>query len=163
MRVKNLLGRKTAALAFAAVMALGLAACYPPNTSADGPPDPYANQLFQALNRDRANVGLPPLTYSPRLAETAQNWAIQMAGAGVLYHQDLTSLLYSDRFAGYWTLGENIMVGPGNMSADQVEAAWRNSPPHWANITSGAFNVVGIGFVHGPDGRIWAVQDFGAV
>ena len=37
------------------------------------------------------------------------------------------------------------------------------SAPHRANILSGAFNIVGIGYYRGPDGRLWAVQDFGGI
>ena len=54
-------------------------------------------------------------------------------------------------------------MGPGGMSADSIEGAWRASAPHWANITNRSFNVVGIGYVRGPDGRIWAVQEFGGL
>ena len=66
-------------------------------------------------------------------------------------------------YQAYYTLGENILVGPGGMSADSIEGAWRASAPHWANITNRSFNVVGIGYVRGPDGRIWAVQEFGGL
>ena len=54
-------------------------------------------------------------------------------------------------------------MGPGSMSPASIESAWRNSATAWANITSRSFNVVGIGYVHGPDGRIWAVQEFGGL
>ena len=37
------------------------------------------------------------------------------------------------------------------------------SPDHRRNILSGNFNLVGIGYVRGPDGRLWAVQDFGGI
>ena len=73
------------------------------------------------------------------------------------------AILNSPEYAGYYTLGENILVGPGGMSADGIEGAWRASAPHWANITNRSFNVVGIGYVRGPDGRIWAVQEFGGL
>ena len=35
--------------------------------------------------------------------------------------------------------------------------------PHRANIMSRSFNVVGIGWYWGPDGRLWAVQEFGGI
>ena len=37
------------------------------------------------------------------------------------------------------------------------------SAPHRANILSGGFNIVGIGYVRGVDGRLWVVQDFGGI
>ena len=72
-------------------------------------------------------------------------------------------MLYSSDYSVYYTLGENILVGPGSMSPASIEGAWRNSAPHWANITSRSFNVVGIGIYRGPDGRLWAVQEFGGL
>ena len=107
--------------------------------------------------------GLPPLTWSPKLSNTAGCWADQMARVGSLYHQNLGALINSADYWGYHTMGENILVGPAGMSASAVEAAWMNSAPHRANILSRAFNVVGIGYVRGLDGRIWAVQDFGGI
>ena len=86
-----------------------------------------------------------------------------MSRAGSLYHQDLSALISSPDYAGYYTLGENILVGPGSMTGTQMEGAWMASAPHRANITSRSFNIVGIGYVRGPDGRLWAVQDFGGI
>jgi uncharacterized protein YkwD len=161
MRVKNLLGRKTAAILLMGAVGLGLTGCFP-NTGAP-PTDPMTAGLYNALNQDRASVGLPPLTYSPRLANNAGNWAWTMMANNSLYHQNLSAVLYSSDYQAYSTLGENIIVGPGNMSSDAVEGAWRASAPHWANITNRSFNVVGIGYVRGADGRIWAVQEFGGL
>ena len=162
MRVKQLLGRKVVAVTIVALVGLGLTGCMP-DTSATPPSDPYQNALYQAMNRDRASVGLPPLTWSPKLAINAGGWAGIMMQAGTLYHQNLGGLLNQPIYAPYYTLGENILVGPASMSPDQVEAAWRASAPHWANITSRSFNVVGIGYVRGADGRLWAVQEFGGL
>jgi uncharacterized protein YkwD len=162
MRLKSLLGRKTAAVVLMGAVGLGLTGCFP-NTSATPPSDPFVNELYNRMNYDRATVGLPPLTWSPKLANNAGNWAWQMAGANSLYHQNLSAVLSSSEYAPYYTLGENILVGPGSMSPAAIEGAWRASAPHWANITSRSFNVVGIGYVRGPDGRIWAVQEFGGL
>ncbi len=164
MRLKtSLLGRKTAAIALMAVVGgLGLTGCFP-DTSSTPPSDPLTNQLYNAVNADRANAGLPPLTWSPKLANNAGSWAWQMAAANSLYHQNLSALLGSSDYSAFYTLGENILVGPGSMSAASIEGAWRASPPHWANITNRSFNVIGIGYVYGPDGRLWAVQEFGGL
>jgi uncharacterized protein YkwD len=161
MRVKELLGRKTAAVALLAVVGLGLTGCLP-NT---GPPptDQMQDAMFNAVNQDRANAGLPPLTWSPKLANNASNWAASMSAQNSLTHQNLSSLLGSSDYSVFYTLGENILVGPGGMTADAMETAWRNSPPHWANITNRSFNVVGIGYFRGPDGQIWAAQEFGGL
>ena len=80
-----------------------------------------------------------------------------------LHHQNLSNVLYSSDFSRFSTLGENIIVGPGNMSPQQLEAAWMNSAPHRANVLNRNYNVVGIGVFYGPDGRVWSVVDFGAI
>jgi uncharacterized protein YkwD len=38
-----------------------------------------------------------------------------------------------------------------------------NSAGHRANILSPNYNVVGLAFFNGPDGRLWATVDFGGV
>ncbi len=134
-----------------------------PPAPSGGPGDAFTSQLLQSLNSDRGRAGLPALTWNGTLANSAASWAQQMSNAGSLYHQNLSALIYSPAYAGFRTLGENILVGPGSMSAASMESAWMNSPPHRANILSGGFNIVGIGYFRGPDGRIWAVQEFGAV
>jgi uncharacterized protein YkwD len=163
MRLKSVVGRKTAAIVLLmAVVGLGLTGCFP-DTSSTPPSDPFINDLYNRMNYDRATVGRPPLTWSPKLANNAGWWAHQMSNANSLYHQNLSALLSTSDYVNYWTLGENILVGPGSMTPAQIESAWRNSGPHWANISSGSFNVAGIGIYRGPDGRIWAVQEFGGL
>ncbi|HEY3674147.1 MAG TPA: CAP domain-containing protein [Acidimicrobiia bacterium] len=163
MLAKNRVGRKTAAIGVAVIVAFGLSSCGFADATSAPPSDTFQRALFDALNHDRASVGLPPLIWSPKLAKTAGTWAQQMSNANVLYHQDLMALLYSSDYANYRRLGENILVGPGSMSANTVEAALRASAPHWANITSSAYNLVGIGYHRAPDGRLWLVQDFGGL
>ncbi|HEY7105794.1 MAG TPA: CAP domain-containing protein [Acidimicrobiia bacterium] len=144
------------------LIAVGTTACFP-DTSASEPADPYFAAMYRAINRDRANFGLPPLVNSPKLGNLAGTWAWQMSQDQYLHHQDLSSVLYSQDFSGYYTLGENIIVAPGYYSADQLEAVWMSSPMHRANILSPYFNIVGVGMVWGPDGNIWACVDFGAL
>lgn len=163
MRLKSLLGRRTAAIVLTGALGLGLAGCGFANTSSTPPSDPYINELYNRLNYDRLTVGAPGLTWSPKLANNAGFWAHQMSNANTLYHQNLGYLLATPDYAGFYTLGENILVGPGSMTPAQIEGAWKASPPHWANITSRSFNIVGIGIYRGPDGRIWAAQEFGGI
>jgi len=163
MKVHHLLKRRVALVAVAAAIALGASACGFANTSANPPSDATQNGVFQAMNADRQANGIPPLQWSPKLTNTAGSWAANESAVNNMYHQDLTALLYSDTYSGWSTLGENLIVGPGNMSVAQMEQAWMNSPGHRANILQRAFNAVGIGYTRGPDGRIWVVVDFGGV
>jgi uncharacterized protein YkwD len=164
---KTLLSRKAVAVVFALLVGVGVAACAPPPppaaapTSSGAPGDAFTSQLFSAVNSDRASVGLGAFAWNANLAGKASAWAAQMASVNSLYHQNLSALLSDPCCSGFHTLGENIIVAPSNYSAAQIEAAWRASSPHWANISNGAFNYIGIGYFRGGDGRIWAVQDFG--
>ena len=158
----TLLRKRTAVIVLAAAIALGTTACFP-DVAPGEPGNPYAAGIFRALNQDRANAGLPPLSHSPKLDNLAGTWAWQLSVDNWLHHQDLAGWLYSPDFAAYWTLGENIIVAPGYMSPESLEAAWMNSAPHRANILSVNFNVVGVGAFWGPDGRVWSVVDFGAL
>jgi uncharacterized protein YkwD len=163
MHIKNVLGRRGAAVIVTLLLAIGLSSCGFANTSSTPPADPYTNALYNALNYDRALNGLPPLTWGPKLSNTAGTWADQMKRVGSLYHQNLGALINSADYWGYRTMGENIIVAPAGTSAAGLEAAWMNSAPHRANILSRSFNVVGIGYVRGLDGRVWAVQEFGGI
>jgi uncharacterized protein YkwD len=151
-----------AVLVIAAVAGLGATACVP--TVSDTPPsDPFVNSLYQALNQDRASNGLPALRWSPQLANLAGDWSAHMAQTGSLVHRDLTEVLTWPGYSAYYTLGENILTGPGDLTPVRMEAAWMGSTPHRANILSSSFNIVGIGIVWGSDGRVWATVDFGGV
>ena len=92
-----------------------------------------------AHNRDRAAAGLAGLCENGQLAGFAEGWAEHMAATGELVHQDIGSTINGTSF---FTMGENILVGPAGYSPDQMETAWMNSPTHRANILSGAFTKV---------------------
>lgn len=158
----TLLRKRTALIVLAAAIALCTTACFP-NSAPGEPADPYVRSVFRALNQDRANAGLPPLGQSPKLENLAGTWAWRMSVDNSLHHQDLGGILNSSDYSAFHTLGENIIVAPGSMSPDQLEAAWMASTPHRNNILSRGFNVMGIGVFHGPDGRIWAAVDFGGL
>jgi uncharacterized protein YkwD len=114
--------------------------------------------VIGAHNGDRAAAGLAGLCENGQLAGFAQGWAEHMAATGVLVHQDIGSTINGTSF---FTMGENILVGPAGYSPDQMETAWMNSPTHRANILSGAFTQAGVGTAYSADGRMWVCVDFG--
>jgi uncharacterized protein YkwD len=69
-------------------------------------------------------------------------------------------LIRDPLYVNFASLGENILVGPGNMSGDDIHVSWMNSPGHFANIM-GWYDAIGIAVARGPDGRLWAVEEFG--
>ena len=159
----TLLRKRTALIVLAAAIALCTTACFP-DAAPGEPANDYVRGVYQAINQDRVNAGLPGLVHSPKLENLAGNWAWQMAvDKPPEHHQNLSNVLYSSDFSRFSTLGENIIVGPGNLSPGQLEAAWMNYASHRANVLNRNYNVVGIGAFWGPDGRVWAVVDFGAI
>ncbi len=163
MAATTRLRKRIAIVVMAAAIVLAAAACAPPAPpdASGAPSDPYVNALLQAMNQDRANAGLPPLGNSPKLQNLAATWSQQMSMDGYLHHQDLSSILYSGNYPEFHTLGENVIEAPGSFSAQQLEAAWMNSPPHRANILNGGYNTVGLGTFQGSDGQLWSTADFG--
>lgn len=159
IRAVTRLKKRVAVLVMAAVVGLGATACMPDT----GPPpvDPLQLSAFNAMNRARVYVGLPALTWSPRLVGSAGPHSNDMANANTLYHSDLNALIAGPDFQQFWTLGENVLVGPGRMTGEDVAAAWMKSAPHQANILSSNFNTVGVGWWYGPDGRLWVTAIYG--
>jgi uncharacterized protein YkwD len=88
----------------------------------------------------------------------AQSWANWMAQNQSLTHQDLGGVLAGTSFNA---VAENILSGPGGMTAGQMEAAWMASPGHRANIMNGTYSAAGVGMAYSSDGRVWVAVEFG--
>jgi len=156
--------KRVAAVAAVVGLALSAAGCLA-DSSTTPPADPLKAAIFTAINAQRAAQGWTPvLNNSPRLEVTAQAWSDQMANGVGLNHQNLSNLLFNDpNYSHYSTLGENLLVGPANLSADQIVQAWMNSPPHRANILNPYFNVAGIGLTRDSHGQLWVCMDYGGL
>jgi len=151
------------------VLALGAAACGeeaaapppppPPNCPA-APPDAITSTILNQTNADRANAGLGGLSWNPQLACLAREWTNTMVGGAGLTHRDLGSTIRSPGYEGYASLAENILVGPGTMDGLAMQAARMNSPGHYRNNV-GNYDSIGIAVASGPDGRLWATENFG--
>jgi uncharacterized protein YkwD len=120
--------------------------------------DGSSSAVIDAMNGDRAAGGLGGLCGNGQLMNYAQAWANTMAQNASLTHQGLGNILAGTAFS---SVGENILVGPGSMSAGQMEVAWMNSPAHRENIMSGAYSAAGVGMAYSSDGQIWVCVDFG--
>lgn len=94
-----------------------------------------------ALNRVRADNGLPPFTVDTELSDLARAHAQVMADAGEIFHADPISA----GFTGAWSkLGENVGVG-GNVEV--LVEAFVESSGHFANIVDPSFTAIGVGVV----------------
>jgi hypothetical protein len=97
------------------------------------------------LNSLRASKGLPALAVDPNLATIARAWSGRMAAAGDISHNpNLTT-----QAPPTWrALGENVGMGPDEPS---LNAAFINSPHHYANMINASYNGVGVGVVMGTE------------
>jgi uncharacterized protein YkwD len=127
----------------------------PPGT----PGLPSADEIVAAMNRDRADAGLPPLSYDSRLGSLASGWSSTLARRNTLTHNDLAGILSQKSWSSaYSSLGENLYVGPGG-SPGAIEAAWMASPAHRAEILTAGYDRVGIGMTS-SGGRLWVTANF---
>lgn len=75
-----------------------------------GAPNAQAQELLDAHNHYRAEVGVPPLQWSDRLAANAQQWANHLAATGTFEHSGA---------------GENLAQGSaGRFSVTQLVDMW---------------------------------------
>jgi uncharacterized protein YkwD len=144
------------------ILAIGLAvagtACAPP----DGPAGAITGDVAAAVNQDRAAGGLAPLAWNGQLAANAQNWADHLAATGALAHTDLGALARLPSMAGWWSLGENLLLEPGSPTGAGAEATWMASGEHRANVLNPTWNSIGVGATRDSSGRVWLVAEFGA-
>ncbi len=116
------------------------------------------------INHQRNQHGLPSLTISTRLNQSAQSWNDEMIATGDFTHGDNFAGRISAVGYDWQTAGENIATGYTTPHA--VVSAWMASPDHCRNILDPAFRDVGTGFTDAAVGS-WAsqpatfTQDFG--
>ena len=118
-------------------------------------------EVFDLINKQRAQNGLSPLKENSELQRVARIKAQDMVNNNYFSH---TSPTYGSPFdmmksfkISYNTAGENIA---GNSSNSSAVTAWMNSPGHRANILNSSFNQTGIGVITGSKyGKIY-VQMF---
>ena len=118
-------------------------------------------EVFNLINQQRANNGLPALKIDNELQRVARIKAQDMVDKNYFSHNSPTygspfDMMKSFKIS-YKTAGENIA---GNNNNSAAVTAWMNSPGHKANILNSSFNYTGVGVVNGSKyGKIY-VQMF---
>lgn len=110
-------------------------------------------------NRDRAALGLGPLRLDIRLGTLAGERATWMADHRVMTHTTVDGSLcdgFTIHAIRWFSCGEAIGYTTnawGPRAAASLYSMWRNSPEHWALLTSASYNYVGFGVAYDPGSR----------
>lgn len=93
-------------------------------TSTTGTGDSRVDEILSAHNKYRAEVGVPPLQWSNSLANSAQQWANQLAATHTFKHSGRG--------------GENIWMGTaGHYSRPQMVGSWGDEKRYF--VSNGTF------------------------
>jgi uncharacterized protein YkwD len=107
------------------------------------------------INQQRTMRGLPGLTVSAELNQSAQSWNQWMVSTGNFTHGSNFAGRISAVGYDWQTAGENIATGFA--TPRQVVDAWMASPDHCRNILDPSFRNVGTGVSYAAVGT-WATQ-----
>ena len=135
-----------------------------PQPPSDSLPSQIEADIFNLVNRERANHGLPPLRSNNALSNVARRKSQNMGDLGYFTHTapDGTTTFDWLKSEGHsfsaW--GENIADYGANATAAEIMNGWMNSPGHRANILSDNFTLLGVG-VYQINNRQFATQVFG--
>ena len=109
------------------------------------------------INRDRADYGLAPLTWSSCLYNVALSNAQRMASQGYISH---TNGVYSDLACGLGgRSGENVGYWSAGINDGAINNLFMGSPDHKANIL-GPYHYVATAWVIGANGYGYIAVEF---
>lgn len=118
------------------------------------------NELFAAVNADRAANGIPALVLDTGLLNTA---ALRAEETSILFDHtrpDGTTCFTAFPAESGASKAENIYMISVATTAEAVEAAWMASAGHQANILNAKYTKIGIGIYQASNGYWYFVQDF---
>lgn len=141
--------------------------------------------VHEAVNDERTERGLEPLSFDTELRDIARSHSEDMAERGYFSHVDPDGNDFADRYdaAGYecnangYAGGENlaqtwydtrIATDDGDVVryeterelADGIVTQWMNSPGHRENLLASQWESEGIGVAVTDDNRVYATQNF---
>jgi len=146
-----------------------LAAPYGPAPQS-GEAQQLAQQLFQLINSDRANCGLPPFSWNNTLASGAllHSWNESHCGFSHTCPDGMTQYqrIANEGFAGLSDCGENIgLAGPSTppwAHVYSVQESMANEPLggwHRIHLFSTTLHRIGIGVYVDSNGWVWFTED----
>lgn len=117
------------------------------------PPTALEQELYEDMNKRRAQRWLATMEYNYKLAQAAQILADDMSEQGFFAHVNPQWVWYTQRLSVVWYefayVSENLVQG--NVSPVQVNQLWTDSPTHEVNLYNTQSVQVWVG--HQPDGH----------
>lgn len=115
-------------------------------------------EIINNTNKYRSMHGLPPVKNSPELDNIAQDWANHLAQTQDLQHRPQ----HWNSYPAYIPAGgENILQAWDDYSDAQLTKLWYDSPGHKKIMLDPKAKTVGIGIAETPEGKLYAVQNYG--
>jgi len=130
-------------------------ACDLLNDSGGYTPNAFETKVLELTNIERANNGLPALTWNNTLASAARDHSKDMMQSNTLSHTGSDGSTLRQRvertgISNWSSLAENVAAGQATPEA--VVTSWMNSSGHRANILNANLTHLGVGFVERPEG-----------
>jgi hypothetical protein len=146
---------KRLAVAFA-ILLLGLSAIPASATTATD----AEHQILDMINGARQDQGLTVLRSNAKLWDLAAYRAAVMSTRNTLTHSVAGSIpsQLNARSVTWYGYGEDIGYSPQrsvSAAADELFSLWKASPSHWAVMTSGSYNYIGIGLSYRSSNHRW--------
>jgi uncharacterized protein YkwD len=137
--------------------------CGPAPTPAPAPAGSVAQQVVDLVNRERAAVGVGPVSLHPALTSAAQAHSNYQASVNTMTHYSGSGANGGQRIAaaGYaWRAwAENIAAG--QQDAASAMSAWMGSTEgHKENILNPRYTDIGVGLAYSANGTPYWTQDF---
>lgn len=122
-------------------------------------------QVFELINRKRAENGLQPLVWSERVAQVARLHSRNMASYNFFSHVGIDGKRVDSRAnstgVSWRSIGENIAYNRGFGSpVERVVEQWMRSTSHRQNLLSGGWKESGVGITLTSDGKYYFTQVF---
>lgn len=108
-------------------------------------------EVLRIVNKERLKEGLEPLSMFLAIQKCARTRGVEIKDVFSHTRPNNTTCftILDEKKVLYRSAGENIAAG--QPTPNSVMASWLNSPGHRANILSGSFQHIGIGYKKGGD------------
>ena len=123
------------------------------------PKSPYsasggAKALMAAANKERARIGIAPLTWSSSLASAATSWSQSMATKDGKTDATMDALAHNPNRPGAENVAVSSSTGGVSESAahNRAHSGWMYSNGHCLNLMNPAYTQMGAGSAATPDG-----------